>query len=212
MHVMIHYAHSADQARTTMAEAQGHGVQAATVQADLHQIAETQRTVDATIEQFGQLDLLVCNAGIWGATPLDAATPEQWDELYTLNARAPFFLAQRAAPHLRQRGGAIVAITDTGIFQAWKGYTPYLSSKAALAMVVQNLAKDFAPDVRVNGIAPGVVMAPDDWSAEKCAQMTRRIPLQRFGTGADVGAAVCYLASADYVTGVILPVDGGLRL
>jgi pteridine reductase len=106
----------------------------------------------------------------------------------------------------------VVAISDAGIHWSWKGYTPYLSSKAALAMVVQNLARDLAPEVRVNGIAPGPVLLPEDWSEEQHEKTARSTLLQRVGQPADIADAVVYLAAADYVTGVVLPVDGGRRL
>jgi NAD(P)-dependent dehydrogenase (short-subunit alcohol dehydrogenase family) len=106
----------------------------------------------------------------------------------------------------------MVAIADVGIHWAWKGYTPYLSSKAALAMVVQNLARDMAPEVRVNAVAPGPVLLPEDWSEEQHAQVANTTLLKRTGSAEAIAEAVVYLASADYVTGVILPVDGGQRL
>jgi pteridine reductase len=211
-HIMIHYHSSADPAEATMAEVWQKGVEAATIQADLTQVSEAERIIDATVGSWGRLDILVCNAGIWGKTPLGSVTQEQWDKLYALNTRAPFFLAQRAASYLRAVGGCVVAIADVGIGWSWKGYTPYLSSKAALAMVVQNLACDMAPEVRVNGVAPGPVLLPEDWSEEQQARTAASTLLRRGGTPADIAGAVVYLAMADYVTGVVLPVDGGRRL
>jgi pteridine reductase len=211
-HIMIHYGRSEDKALATLNDVQVLGVQAATVQGNLMQVAEAERVVDATAEYFGRLDVLVCNAGIWGATPLGEATRERWDELYALNARAPFFMAQRAAPHLRANGGSVVAISDGGIFSSWKGYTPYLSSKAALAMVVQNLANDLAPEVRVNAVAPGPVLLPADWDEEQQQKAARSTLLKRVGRPEDIADAVLFLARADYITGVVLPVDGGQQV
>lgn len=210
--VMIHYNSSAEQAHATIADVQQHGVQADSVQGSLLDVAAAEGVIDATVKRWGRLDVLVCNAGIWGATPLGTTTPERWDELVALNARTPFFMAQRAAPHLRAAGGSLVGIVDTGVFRSWKNYTPYLASKGALATVLQNLAKDLAPDVRVNGVAPGPVLLPEDWSSEQVAKTARTTLLQRVGTAEDVAGAVVYLASADYVTGVLLPVDGGQRV
>ncbi len=211
-HLAIHYSSSAEQAQQTVADIQQIGTHAEAVQGDLMDVAAAERVVDTTLERWGRLDLLVCNAGIWGATPLGETTPERWDQLYALNARAPFFLAQRAAPALRSAGGALVAIADVGIQKAWKNYTPYLSSKAALAMVVQNLARDLAPEVRVNGVAPGPVLLPTDWDEERQQKTARSTLLQRVGHPDDIARAVVFLAQADYITGVILPVDGGQRL
>lgn len=210
--VMLHYHSSADEALATLADVQTHGVTAATIQGNLMQISDIERVVDATVERWGRLDILVCNAGIWGATPLGSVTPERWDDLYALNARAPFFLAQRAAPHLCATQGCIVAITDVGIYWAWKDYTPYLSSKAALAMVVQNLARDLSPEVRVNAIAPGPVLLPEDWDEQQHTKAARSTLLQRIGTPEDIADAVVFLSRASFVTGIVLPVDGGWRL
>jgi pteridine reductase len=210
--IMIHYHSSEVPAQQVLGEVQQQGGRAAIVQGNLADIPVAERVVDATVEHWGQLDVLVCNAGIWGRTPLGSATPERWHELFDLNARAPFFMAQRAAPHLRSTGGSVVAIVDTGIYGTWKGYTPYLASKSALAMVVQNLAADLAPEVRVNGVAPGPVLLPDDWDDEQHQKAARGTLLQRVGSAEDIAGAVIYLAAADYVTGVVLPVDGGNRL
>ncbi len=209
---MIHYNLSEQQAQTTLADVQVMGIEADIIQANLLHVEEAEWLIDETVDRWGRLDVLVCNAGIWGNTPLGSVTPEQWDQLYDLNTRAPFFMAQRAAAHLRAARGCIIAITDVATSWAWKGYTPYLSSKAALAMVVQNLAHELAPEVRVNGVAPGAVLLPEDWNEEQRSRAARSSLLQRVGSAEDVADAVVYLARADYVTGVILPVDGGQRL
>jgi pteridine reductase len=212
MHLMIHYNHSAEQARQTQFDVEKHGVEVAIVQGDLTKLDDIERIVDVTYDIWGGLDVLVCNAGIWGATPLGEVTQERWDELYALNTRAPFFLAQHAAPHLRAGAGCVIAISDVGIYTTWKHYTPYLSSKAALAMVAQNLARDMAPDVRVNAIAPGPVLLPADWNQEKRDKAARSTLLKRVGTPEDIAGAALFLAQADYITGVVLPVDGGQRV
>jgi pteridine reductase len=209
---MIHYYGSEEQAHATVADIRAMGVRAESIQGDLTNVADAERVVDTALQQWGGLDLLVCNAGIWGSTPLGSATEAQWERLYALNARAPFFMAQRAADALRAAQGSLVAICDVGITTTWKNYTPYLSSKAALAMVVQNLAKELAPDVRVNGVSPGPVLLPEDWSDEQREKTARSTLLRRVGRAEDIARAVCFLAQADYVTGVILPVDGGQRL
>jgi pteridine reductase len=212
MHLMIHYNHSEEQARQTQFDVEKHGVEVAIVQGDLTQLDDIERIVDVTFDIWGSLDVLVCNAGIWGATPLGEVTQERWDELYALNTRAPFFLAQHAAPHLRAASGCMIAISDVGMYTTWKHYTPYLSSKAALAMVSQNLARDMAPEVRVNAIAPGPVMLPENWNDEQREKAARSTLLKRVGTPEDIAQAAVFLAQADYITGVVLPVDGGQRV
>ncbi|NJK78958.1 MAG: SDR family oxidoreductase [Chloroflexaceae bacterium] len=210
--LMIHYNSSADEARATLDDVRQLGVEADLVKGSLHEVATAEAIIDQTVERWGRLDVLICNAGIWGDTPLGTVTPERWDELHSLNVRTPFFMAQRAAPHLRAAGGSVVAIADVGIWQSWKHYTPYLASKAALAMVVQNLANDLAPEVRVNAVAPGPVLLPDDWNDEQTRKAANSTLLKRVGTADDVASAVLFLATADYITGVVLPVDGGQRL
>ncbi len=211
-HIALHYHRSEVSAQSALAELASYGVEACALAGDLTQVAEAERVVDAAVSRWGHLDLVVCSAGIWERTPLETVTEAQWDALYALNVRSVFFLARRAAPHLRAAQGSIVAISDVGILTTWKDYTPYLSSKAALAMLMQNLARELAPDVRVNTIAPGPVLLPDNWDEQKHTQAARSTLLQRVGRAEDVAEAVLYLAQADYVTGVILPVDGGQRL
>ncbi len=211
-HIALHYHSSVEKANATIADIQALGVQAAPIAGDLSSVGEAERIVDAAIAQWDRLDVLVCSAGVWGQTPVGSVDAEWWDNVFAINARAPFFMAQRAAPYLRAARGSLVAVADSGITGSWKGYTPYLASKAALAMMVQNLASDLAPNVRVNAIAPGPVLLPDDWDAEQHAKIARTTLLDRVGRAEDVAKAAVFLASADYITGATLPVDGGQRL
>ena len=210
--VVVHYNHSAEQARIVQQELEAFGVQAAAVGGDLARIAEVERVVDTAVARWGRLDLLVNNAGIWGSTPIGTVTERRWSELIDTNLRSAFFAAQRAAPALRATGGAIVNIADIGALRPWRNHTPYLVSKGGIITLTEALAKDLAPDVRANAVAPGPVLLPDDWTAEQVAQAARHIPLKRIGHPEDVAQAVLYLAQAEYVTGVVLPVDGGRRL
>lgn len=210
--VSIHFHSSADKAEATLAELRAHGVRATAIQANIAVVAEAERVVDEAAAQLGPLHILVNSAGIWGATPLGSATQERWDELMAINVRAAFFLTQRAAPMLRTARGAVINIADVGALRPWKNYTPYLVSKGAVVTLTEALAKDLAPEVRVNAIAPGPVMLPDDWDEKQAESSAQTVLLKRLGTPEDVAQAVIYLAAADYVTGVILPVDGGNRL
>jgi pteridine reductase len=212
MRVALHYHRSAAAARQTQAELEALGVEALAFPADLTVVAEAEGLVDSVVAHWGQLDLLVCSAARWERTPLGSVSAEQWDGLFDLNVRSVFFLAQRAAPHLQATGGSIVAIADASTAKTWAGYSPYLASKAALAMLVQNLARDLAPHVRVNAIAPGPVLLPDDWNDSQRERAARSTLLQRVGTPDDVAQAVLYLAQAPFVTGVVLPVDGGMGM
>jgi pteridine reductase len=210
--VAIHYHRSAVQAEATVAELRALGVEAFAIAGDLAVVAEVERVVDSAIMHWGRLDLLVNSAGIWGATPIGSVTETRWAELLDTNLRSAFFAAQRAAAALRAAHGAIVNIADVGALRPWRNHTPYLVSKGGLLTLTEALAKDLAPDVRVNAVAPGPVLLPDDWTAEQAERAIRSVLLRRLGSAEDVAQAVVYLAQADYVTGVTLPVDGGQRL
>ena len=210
--VAIHYHSSADQAREVVDELSGMGVEAASFAGDLAVVAEVEQVVDQAIARWGRLNLLVNNAGIWGSTPIGTVTQERWDELIATNTRSAFFAAQRAAPALRESRGAIVNIADVGALRPWRNHTPYLVSKGGVVTLTEALAKDLAPEVRVNAIAPGPVLLPDDWTPEQAEGAAKTVLLRRIGSPDDIAQAVIYLAHAEYVTGVILPVDGGNRL
>lgn len=212
MRVAIHYHASASAAEEVLAELRAAGAAGVAIPGDLSRTADCERVVDEALAQWGGLDLLVNNAGIWGPTPIGSVTEERWEELLNTNLRSMFFVAQRAAAALRVSHGSIVNIADVGARRPWRNYTPYLVSKGGVVTLTRALAKDLAPEVRVNAIAPGPVLLPDDWSAEQIAQVERTTLLRRVGSPDDVAGAVLYLAQAGYVTGVILPVDGGYLL
>lgn len=212
MRVAIHYSASAAAADATLAELRAIGVDCIAIPGDLSRTADCERVIDALLYEWNSLDLLVNNAGIWGSTPIGGVTEERWDELLDTNLRGMFFVAQRAAPALRAAHGAIVNIADVGVERPWTNYAPYLISKGGVVTLTKTLARDLAPEVRVNAVAPGLVLPPDDWTAEQEARALRSIPLRRVGSPDDIAGAVLYLARADYVTGVVLPVDGGQRL
>nr|AIA10946.1 short chain dehydrogenase [uncultured bacterium] len=210
--VSVHYHASEEPARAVRDELIALGVQVSLVAGDLSAVSEAERVADAAIAKWGGLDLLVNNAGIWGSTPLGTVSEARWDELMNMNARGAFFVSQRAAPALQAARGAIVNIADVGVLRPWRNHTPYLVSKGAVVTLTQALAKDLAPDVRVNAVAPGPVLLPDDWTPKQAERAAKSVLLGRVGSPEDVAQAVVYLAQADYVTGVVLPVDGGQRL
>jgi pteridine reductase len=210
--VVVHYNRSAEPAQAVLHELASLGVQGITVAGDLSHIAEVERVVDTAVARWGRLDVLVNNAGIWGSTPIGTVTEERWGELIDTNLRGAFFAAQRATPALRTAGGVIISIADVGALRPWRNHTPYLISKGGIITLTEALSKDLAPDVRVNAVAPGAVLLPDDWTPEQIERSTRNVPLARLGHPEDVAQAVLYLAQAEYVTGVVLPVDGGRHL
>jgi pteridine reductase len=212
MRIALHYHASADAAMSLAAalEAMRPG-SATTLCADLDDPAAPQALVSQVRARFGQLDVLVNNASRFYPTPLDSATAAQWDELMGSNLRAPFFLAQAAAPLLRAAGGCIVNLVDVHARRPLAGHPIYCMAKAANAMMVKSLARELGPEVRVNGVAPGAILWPDrDLDDAAKREILDRTALRRTGTLDDVAKAVLYLVrDADYVTGQVLAVDGG---
>jgi pteridine reductase len=180
------------------------------VQADLLDVARLPELITAAIQRFGRLDILINNASTFYATPLGEITATQFDDLIGTNFRAPLFLAQAAARELRQRRGLILNMVDIHGMKPLKNYPVYSSAKAALIMLTRSLARELAPEVRVNGIAPGPVMVPADIDAALEAEIIGKTLLKRSGEPEDIGKAALYFATlAPYVTGQILAVDGG---
>ena len=183
------------------------------LEADLDDVAALPDLANAAVERFGRLDALVNNAAAFYPTPIGSATPAQWDELFGTNARAPFFLAQAAAPHLAASNGAIVNIIDIYAEQPLASHAIYSMSKAALVAMTKALARDLAPAVRVNGVAPGAILWPDAGKSEAAQQaLIERTPLKRAGSPDDIAGAVMWLLEAPFVTGEIVRVDGGRHL
>lgn len=184
------------------------------LQGELADDAVPARLVADCLARFGRLDALVNNASAFYPTPVGEATPAQFDELFAANARAPFFLAQAAAPALRAAGGAIVNLADIYGERPLPAHTLYCMAKAALLMLTRSLARELGPEVRVNAVAPGAVLWPDGGKAEKeKAAMLAATALGRAGDPADVAEAVRWLLQdARYTTGDVIRVDGGRSL
>lgn len=213
--VVLHYRSSgADmQALVDALEAQRAGSTLA-VQADLAAFDRLPELVAQAVGRFGRLDALVNNASAYYATPIGTVTPSQWDELFASNARAPFFLSQAAAPHLKASGGAIVNLADIYAQRPLKHHTVYCMAKAALVMATKALAVELGPDVRVNAVAPGNILWSDNpVKAETLDTVQKRTALARQGEPDDIAGTVLWLlTAAPYVTGQVLAVDGGRNL
>ncbi|MFT4257411.1 MAG: pteridine reductase [Pseudoxanthomonas sp.] len=208
----LHYRNSAAEARALAAEleaARPHST--LLLPADLCEFDRLPELVAKTVGHYGRLDALVNNASAYYATPFGTATPQQWDDLFASNARAPFFLSQAAAPHLRASGGAIVSIADIYAERPLPGHAIYGMAKAALVMMTRSLARELGPEVRVNAVAPGnILWSENAEKAETPQLLAQRVPLQRQGTPEEIASAVSWLLNGnDYVTGQILAVDGG---
>ena len=212
MRVAIHYHASAVAAEQLAGELDVlRPGSAVTVRGDLDDLGSAPGLVAAVEARFGRLDALVNNASRFYPTPLDTATAAQWDELMGSNLRAPFFLAQAAAPLLRAAGGCIVNLVDVHAQRPLKDHPIYCMAKAANAMMVMSLARELGPAVRVNGVAPGAILWPDRELSDAAKQeILGRTALKRTGGMEDVARAVLFLVrDADYVTGQVLAVDGG---
>lgn len=182
-------------------------------QADLQEPGGPGELAAAFRAEFDRLDLLVNNAGVFGAAPLEETDAAFFDSQMTVNARAPLLLTRALAPLLARARGSVVNVADIGGgLVAWRGFSAYAASKAALVRITQCLALELAPKVRVNAVAPGTVLWPEGFPAATRRELTHRIPLQRIGTPGDVAKGVLYLADAPYVTGAVLPIDGGRHL
>jgi len=209
MRVAVHYHASDKGARETARLIEAAGGVPWAVAADLTTSDAPALLIAAVIKELGALDVLVNSSAVMERTPLGEVTAGQWDSIMALNLRAPFLLAQAAAPHLARSRGAIVNIADLAAFETWPAYIPHGISKAGVVYMTRALARTLAPNVRVNGVAPGAVLLPDGWTEADAAKLRESTPLARLGSPDDVVEAVLYLLHADYVTGQTFIVDGG---
>jgi pteridine reductase len=207
--VAVHYHASADGALETARAIEREGAEARTFQADLSAADAPARLVAQVAAAFGGLDVLVNSAAVMLRTPVGTVTTDEWDAMFALNLRAPFFAAQAAADLLRARRGAVVNIADLAALETWPAYVPHGITKAGVVQLTRSLARVLAPEVRVNAVAPGPVQLPEEWTREDAERLARTTPLRRLGSPDDVSQAVLYLLEADYVTGEVLVVDGG---
>jgi pteridine reductase len=209
MRVAVHYHASDDGARETVRLVEQAGGSAITVRGDLRDASACASLIDDVARELGALDVLVNSAAVMLRTPFGDVTPAEWDDIMALNLRAPFFLAQAAAPHLRAAHGVVVNISDLAAFETWPAYVPHGASKAGVAYLTRALARVLAPEVRVGGVAPGAVLLPDDWDEASAEHLRRTTPLGREGSPDDVTRTVLFILDSDYLTGETIIVDGG---
>jgi pteridine reductase len=211
--VLLHHGNSSAAAAALADELRGlYDVRLEVVQEDLADVHAPTRIVDAAIRAFGALDVVVSSASVMMMHPFDAVTPDQWEQTSAVNLRAPFFLMQAAARVMRD-GGVIVQLSDHLAFESiFPTLIPHQVTKAALTQLVRTTASALAPRVRVNAVAPGLVLPPDDLADDAIERFLRDVPMGRSGSPHDVAQAVHFLVDAPYVTGIVLPVDGGRHL
>jgi NAD(P)-dependent dehydrogenase (short-subunit alcohol dehydrogenase family) len=207
---ITYLASQADAEQTVQALAE-QDVDALAIRCDLRNPEDIGQTVATVINDFGRIDLLVNNAGIFASEALEEISADQWDAMFTTNTRAPFLMAKAAHPHLRAVKGRILNIGSLGGLHPWATHAHYCTSKAALHMLSQTMAKAWAPEISVNCIAPGMIVQGE--VDEAYEHLARKTPMQRNGTAEDVAAAAIFFATAPhFITGQLLAVDGGLGL
>ena len=209
MRVAVHYNATAAGAEETVEQIRSAGSEAHAIAADLTRAEAANTLISSVSQKFGSLDVLVNSAAVMVRTPFGEVTPKQWDDIMALNLRAPFFLAQAAAPLLRAARGVIVNIADLAAFETWPGYVPHGISKSGVVHLTRSLARVMAPEVRVAGIAPGTVLLPDNWDEASEEHLRATTPLERSGSPADVTSTVLFILDSDYLTGETIIVDGG---
>jgi pteridine reductase len=207
--IAVHYNESQKGARDVVASVAKAGGQAEAFAADLTEPEAPADLIKSVVDKLGRLDVLVNSAAVMIRTPFGETGVGEWDRIVALNLRAPFFLAQAAAPHLRAARGVIVNIADLAAFETWPGYIPHGLTKGGIVHMTRALARVLAPDVRVTGIAPGTVLLPEGIRAKDAAHLKDTTPLKRQGTPEDVASAMLFLIDADYITGETIIVDGG---
>jgi 3-oxoacyl-[acyl-carrier protein] reductase/pteridine reductase len=209
--VAITYRGSQVEAEQTVRDLAALGVEAMAVRCDLEDPEDIRQTVAAVLEDLGRLDILVNNAGLFESAALEEISVAQWDRMFAANTRGPFLMAQAAHPHLRAARGRIVNIGSLGGTHAWATHAHYCTSKAALHMLSQTMAKAWAPEISVNCVAPGMVVQGEVGASY--VHFAEKTPMQRNGTAEDVAKAVLFFATGPhFITGQLLAVDGGLGL
>lgn len=208
------YRRSRDEAEAAASQARAAGVQAVTVQVDATDEQQVEAAVTETVKSLGGLDILVNLASTYVKTPAPSAA--DWNHAMDANARGAFLFSTRIAPIMKARGGGrIINISDwlpASGRPRYKGYTPYYASKAALIALTESLALELAPEILVNAIAPGPILAPPDFTPEQNAAVIEATPLKRWGGGDEIAKAVLFLIETDFVSGECIRVDGGRHL
>jgi pteridine reductase len=208
--VIVNYRTARTEAEGVVAEIRASGRRAITVQADVARRVEVTALFATAQVEFSRLDILVNNAGTFFPSNFEELTDDQWDGILDTNLKSQFLCAQVAAPIMKsQGGGRIINLSSLGGLLAWPKYTHYCVSKAGVIMLTRCLARALAPTILVNSVAPGTIQFPGEAPDE---EYIRRVPLHRTGTGDDIAEAVAYLATADFLTGQVLVVDGGRQL
>ena len=187
---------------------------AITVQGNLDVEEDVNGIIEEVLNAFPSVDLLINNASTFYPTPIDDISEEHWKKLVGSNLKGPLFLIQGLKQKLKESKGSIINITDTNLSKGVANYSIYSAAKAGLESITKGLARELAPEIKVNAIAPGAMLEPPDvtWTEEQKSKVIESIPLKRMGSEKDIAEAVKFLAQSQYITGQIIKVDGGRSL
>ena len=199
--------------KETVSEIKGLCGDCLATQTEIRSATEVNRLVKKTIDHFGRIDVLINNASVWLKSPILEIAEDEWDLAFDINLKGPFLVSQAVAPYMIQQGeGVILNITDLSAFQTWPEYAHHAASKAGLVSLTKSMAVELAPEIRVNAIAPGTVLLPDDHTPEKRDWAEEKSVLKRIGSPDDVARLATFLINNDFITGSVYFVDGGRSL
>ena len=213
--IIIHYNSSKTDAQVLADEINGTNPDSAiTVQGNLDVKEDVEKVINEVRDAFPTIDLLINNASTFYPTPIEDISEEHWDKLVGSNLKGPLFLIKGLKDKLKESKGSIINITDTNLSKGVANYSIYSAAKAGLESITKGLARELAPDIKVNAIAPGAMLEPPDvtWTEEQKSKVISSIPLNRMGSEKDISEAVKFLAKSNYITGQIIKVDGGRSL
>ena len=213
--IIIHYNSSKEAADDLAAEINNSNANSAvTVQGNLDVKEDVEKVINEVRDAFPTIDLLINNASTFYPTPIEDISEEHWDKLVGSNLKGPLFLIKGLKDKLKESKGSIINITDTNLSKGVANYSIYSAAKAGLESITKGLARELAPDIKVNAIAPGAMLEPPDvtWTEEQKSKVISSIPLNRMGSEKDISEAVKFLAKSNYITGQIIKVDGGRSL
>ena len=213
--IIVHYNSSKNDAQVLADEINGNNPDSAiTVQGNLDVKEDVEKVINEVRDAFPTIDLLINNASTFYPTPIEDISEEHWDKLVGSNLKGPLFLIKGLRDKLKESKGSIINITDTNLSKGVANYSIYSAAKAGLESITKGLARELAPDIKVNAIAPGAMLEPPDvtWTEEQKNKVISSIPLNRMGSEKDISEAVKFLAKSNYITGQIIKVDGGRSL
>ena len=210
--IIIHYNSSKNDAQVLADEINGANQDSAiTVQGNLDVKEDVEKVINIVRDAFPTIDLLINNASTFYPTPIEDISEEHWDKLVGSNLKGPLFLIKGLKDKLKESKGSIINITDTNLSKGVANYSIYSAAKAGLESITKGLARELAPDIKVNAIAPGAMLEPPDvtWTEEQKSKVISSIPLNRMGSEKDISEAIKFLAKSNYITGQNIKVDGG---